>query len=204
MNLSVPGVDRVESAANRPPESPLVPGGVFRGFLGGSWVKRPEPPVARGPARRQNHRQDGTQRAPEAYLANHGKDEVSGSTPDVGSTLVPQRRQQAAVVFVDAPRSLPQLGFRGHKGAVDSWLFCPRTPASVRAANRALSPGIPFHRAKIGSAKPSGGRGSNPRPRAWEARALPTELPPRSGESYALGHLSWRPCEAASFRSSSR
>ena len=28
----------------------------------------------------------------------------------------------------------------------------------------------------------SGGRGSNPRPRAWEARALPAELPPR-GES---------------------
>jgi hypothetical protein len=43
--------------------------------------------------------------------------------------------------------------------------------------------GLP--RAKYRSGDASGGRGSNPRPQAWEACALPTELPPRGCRYYA-------------------
>ena len=46
-------------------------------------------------------------------------------------------------------------------------------PASPRETQK------PRHPLGIPGPSLSGGRDSNPRPRAWEARALPTELPPR-------------------------
>jgi hypothetical protein len=46
----------------------------------------------------------------------------------------------------------------------------------------------------------SGGRGSNPRPSAWEADALPTELPPQAGASLARAPTRFRPAPGGGWR----
>ena len=66
-----------------------------------------------------------------------------------------------------------------------------RAPANaieaIAGAGAPSAGGVPEATDRL--SKLSGGRASNPRPRAWEARALPTELPPPGGQSYAFGDL---------------
>src|ERR1700735_5712535 len=74
--------------------------------------------------------------------------------------------------------SLPQRYRRSVSGLPAIVRVCPQ---SIRAHVAAMM----HSRAKYRSGAASGGRGSNPRPQAWEACALPTELPPHSGRYYA-------------------
>src|SRR5690606_9198741 len=79
------------------------------------------------------------------------------------------------------PQQLPLLGSNQDSPDPESGVLpiTPRGNRSVGTARRGRPPvtcsRLPTH----GSRHQSGRRGSNPRPSAWEADALPTELLPR-------------------------
>ena len=88
----------------------------------------------------------------------------------------PDRGIEGGDVATTPTRSSQRSRKRGGKDRASATRSCTRSKKRSAAPDRRLLPGdqIPVEEDE------SGRRVSNPRPRAWEARALPTELRPRA------------------------
>jgi hypothetical protein len=94
-NPSVIAADRDMIGARNDHRCPVVPGGVFLAVLG-AFQGQFWPETSRSRSQQAPKTQPGRDLAyKETSLAIHGKDEVRGSSPRVGSTFLPQRHRSS-------------------------------------------------------------------------------------------------------------
>ena len=86
---------------------------------------------------------------------------------------------------------IEMVGEQQVRGAIEHFYRAGRHRRSAKAASKGPRRNG-SRRTGTNRREESGRRGSNPRPRAWEARALPAELRPRSGRFYGPGRRSAR------------
>ena len=147
---------------------------------------RPLLPVARMWPRR-GHPGKGPTRPREARAGDPSLRSLCSRAVHRGSRTAKSARSMAPLRLVRCQERITPSASQGQPGTalvlqirVREARYCPYLagcfPASSGAGIRSTEPNIAL-------VLVSGGRGSNPRPQAWEACALPTELPPHRADS---------------------